>query len=34
MKSLRSGAEKLTKTYDETIRMFAKQYRKERDGRK
>ena len=36
MKSLRSGAEKLTKTYDETIRMFAKQYRKERErnGRK
>jgi len=34
MKSLRSGAEKLTKTYDETIRMFAKRYRKERDGRK
>jgi len=34
MKSLRNGAEKLTKTYDETIRMFAKRYRKERDGRK
>ena len=36
MESLRTGAEKLTETYDETIRMFAKQYRKERErnGRK
>ena len=31
MKRLRSGAEKLTKTYDETIRMFAKAYREERN---
>jgi hypothetical protein len=30
MKKLRSGAEKLTKTYDETISMFAKAYREER----
>ena len=34
MKSLRSGAEKLTKTYDKTIRKFAKEYRKERYGKK
>ena len=31
MKKLRSGAEKLTKTYDETIRMFSKAYREERN---
>ena len=31
MKKLRSSAEELTKTYDETIRMFAKAYREERN---